>query len=536
MLEKKRADLTQYIQLAIVFIIALAFRVYGLAWSLPNDAHKYSYHPDELLLVASALGMVSLFTLNPKFYNYGTFYIYLIGIAAVFAVNFAHSDQNALWFTYLGARVFSAAFGSLTILAVFQAAKQYSKSEAAIISAFLLSITPLHIIHSHFATVDATATFFSTVAIVFGIAAANNCDIKNGFLAGLFAGLAAGTKYNAGMVFISAITGVCLGSTKNSFIKRVTSCIFGAAVGFFIGTPGAFIWTQDFLKGLRYELAHSAAGHGFVFVNTGPGWLWHIRSSLFYGLGPPLLLFVVLGLIYSVVGAFQGKKESIVLLSGLIPYYFLASISEVRFARYLLPVIPLMVILAADGLSRTYHLLANNKKIAGNAWAALCFASALFTFLYAVDLTKLFTGDDPRDQAYRWMQKNIPYSSSIAFPTIPWFYSPPVTRETTALDPFERYQSLSNSQDGWILLAKSNTEFDESLLQGKPAYVVVSDFEYIDRLRAGDVAAQSFMAKLRTSYKQKAVFRRKLMFFDAESLPHDMKYIAPTIYIFSRAR
>ncbi|MCX7841378.1 MAG: hypothetical protein N2559_18240, partial [Anaerolineae bacterium] len=85
-----RQSKIEYVVLLVILIVAAAFRFYGLAWD-----SGYLFHPDErkILLVASELrlpaNVLEFFSsdspLNPKFFAYGSFPIYLLKITSVFA-------------------------------------------------------------------------------------------------------------------------------------------------------------------------------------------------------------------------------------------------------------------------------------------------------------------------------------------------------------------------------------------------------------------------------------------------------------------
>src|SRR5512140_1268 len=67
--------------LAAILVVAATLRLTGLRWGLPNQAHYFSYHPDEIFLLLPSLGFAQG-DWNPHFFNYGTLYIYLVGLPA----------------------------------------------------------------------------------------------------------------------------------------------------------------------------------------------------------------------------------------------------------------------------------------------------------------------------------------------------------------------------------------------------------------------------------------------------------------------
>ena len=66
-------------------------------------------------------------------------------------------------------------------------------------AATLYAVCPLAAQHGHFATVDVPATFWVTAALVAALTS------RRWLLIGILAGLAAATKYNAGLVLLAGV-------------------------------------------------------------------------------------------------------------------------------------------------------------------------------------------------------------------------------------------------------------------------------------------------------------------------------------------
>ena len=77
------------------------------------------------------------------------------------------------------------------------------------------------------------------------------------------------------------------------------SAIFIAAFvcGFLVATPYAILDSPAFATDLRFDFTHLSAGHA---ANVGRGWLYHLRYSLPYGVGPLTCLAAVAGVIPTV--------------------------------------------------------------------------------------------------------------------------------------------------------------------------------------------------------------------------------------------
>ncbi len=164
-----------------------------------------------------------------------------------------------------------------------------------------------------------------------------------------------------------------------------------------------------------------------------------------------------------------------------------------------------------------------------------------YTALYATSLSNQFAGQDTRDQAAGWVSENIAPGSSIGLATIPWFYTPP-------LDPYfglpsaqERYERILELTD-YKLIVSEETEWDAGVLARiLPDFVILSEFEYEDRKRLGDPAAERYFSVLARDYRVARRFVRRpsllgLRFPLPRELPHDMSYASPDILIYERGR
>ncbi|MCJ7752807.1 MAG: hypothetical protein MUQ65_17255, partial [Armatimonadetes bacterium] len=109
---------------ALVFIlgVALTLRLAGIHWGLPNQQHYFSYHPDEIFLLLPSFGFAQG-DLNPHFFNYGTLYLYLVGLPAVALglVPDPASFPAGLRSLYLEGRIITALLGVATVLLLYLA-------------------------------------------------------------------------------------------------------------------------------------------------------------------------------------------------------------------------------------------------------------------------------------------------------------------------------------------------------------------------------------------------------------------------------
>jgi len=526
-----------------VTALAAALRFWGIRWGLPDALHKFTFHPDEVFQVGAILQLNPFrLDLDPGFYNYPSFYMNLG--AAVLRIGEAYGFRvdDSLTGAYLVARLVTAAFGILTVPLVYLAARKLYGTGAGLLAACILAITPLHVVHSHFATVDVPAALWVAAALLGASTLLSRPALKVYLLAGAAAGFAAGTKYNAALVLLPIITSHFLRESGDGWRSRLRDGRLWASVGafvvsFFAATPGVLIWPGRFVGKFLYELQHAASGHGLLFVGRGPGWFDVLANSLGYGQGVFLLVLSAGAVALAVA---RHKRSDFVLLSFLVPYYLLISFSSVRFARYAIPMLIPLSILAGRMIAELYAVVKDHRATATRlVWVAVSAGIIGYTGVYALAFDRLFSQPDPRTEAALWFRANVPRGARIGLPTIPWFYSPPLAPGIIGtVGPKNRYDLMSESP--YRLMSNPRLPWDSDLItRGRPDYVVISDYEYEDLRRLHDRGVETFLRKLGRSYVEAAVFRNGLSalgidFGPTEKLPHDLKYMAPTIRVFRR--
>jgi 4-amino-4-deoxy-L-arabinose transferase-like glycosyltransferase len=304
--------------LAAILLLALFLRVWGLDWGLPSATHYFSYHPDETTVLNAAMSM-SLFRgqLLPHYYNYGSLQIYLILIANTLDYLFGHgvliihnvTTQYAPWARmYLVGRALTVAMGVGTVWAVYLLGTRLWGHRAGLLSGIVLAIMPIHAQQSHWLTVDVPATFWATLSLVWvaRLATDDPKPLRAALLAGLFAGLAAATKYNLALALLPLAFATLRpfpGREGTGRLRPGLGLFCGcsaAALAFLITCPGFLLDSTKFWQDFRYEANHVQHLPGAEFAHTGSGLVFVIARNLDAGLGLPLLLLCLVSIVYAV--------------------------------------------------------------------------------------------------------------------------------------------------------------------------------------------------------------------------------------------
>ena len=557
-----------------VLLLALALRVWGLGWGLPSATHYFSYHPDESMILSHAMGMNLLGgDWLPHFYNYGTLQLYLVNAANTLVFLFGngtlvkdYAAQHAAWAQqYLVGRWLTVAMGVGTVVATAALGTRLWGRRAGVLAALILAIMPLHVQHSHWLTVDVPATFWGTLSLFWSARLAMGEDarpLRAALGAGLFAGLAAATKYNLalallplGLAALFPFPGPHWRTRRGERTGRLRPGL-GLAVGllaallaFLIACPGVVLDAARFRHDLGYEAYHVQHLAGAEFTDTGSGFAYQIRRNLDAGLGLPLLVLCLGSVGYALARRERGDG---LLAAFALPYYVLIGLAVVRYARYTIPLLPVLALWTGRLLADVSRLPHPTRRRGGVVAGA---AILLFTLVDTLLLIRPMTAMDNRDRAWAWLQGHAPDPVPIGFAALPWFGVPPVspwfcafvpgtwTRIAASRDDLRRIvYPYQVAPDGSIL----RHDWDVATLRRvSPEFVVLSEDDYDDALRLHDPVAIAYLQTLRRHYalvpfdetddnRDVQGLHDDAYGLPTRDLPSDMLYTNPVILIYKR--
>jgi hypothetical protein len=223
--------------------------------------------------------------------------------------------------------------------------------------------------------------------------------------AGLVGGLASSTKYSAAAVLAAMGAEQVLrliGAGKAFWAARTwtPSVVFVAAFacGFLIGTPFALFDFPVFAADLRFDFTHLSAGH---VGNLSRGWSYHLTRSLPYGVGVPTFVAAIAGIVPAV--KYYGRS-AIVIGAFAIAFYALIGSGHAVFFRYVLPLVPVLCLLAALAVRHAGIWLAARTHLStGAAMALLTTLVAGPALVNSAWFDGLLAKTDTRVLAARWL-------------------------------------------------------------------------------------------------------------------------------------
>ncbi len=395
--------------LVSIVVLALALRVAGLDFGLPLAEAR----PDEQTIAFQAMKF-GRGDLNPHSFNYPSLFKYLT--FALFGGDFAigrvlgrFTGQEDFLRSFFAAdiefrllmRALSAVMGTVGVALL-------ARAPGRLWGSFFLAVSFLHVRDSHFGVTDITMVTLTTGAVLLAVELQRRGALRMAVGAGLVAGLATSTKYNAALLAIPLVAAawgaqgggglVWSGRARGKLAAAALTAMIG---GFLIGTPYALLDSGQFLTDFRYEMGHLAEGH---YVDVGRGWMHHATATLPDAVGWPVY---VLGAGAILMSFFANFRLALVLFSFPLVYYVAIGRGHTAFYRYMLPVVPFVCI----GAGAFFDAVNLRFGRVGAVIMALLVASP--SIWRSVEADRLFVAGDTRQAMGQWIEENVPTNEVI---------------------------------------------------------------------------------------------------------------------------
>lgn len=408
---------------ASILLLAGVARFYALDFGLP-----YLRHPDESKTILRALNFWGG-DLNPHLFIWPALNLYIVSflygpfyLFGLLRGTFRSPSDLLASFSfaptpfYLMGRILAASLGTATVGLVYLLGRRAYSTAIGLIGALFMAFAPLHVEESHYALLDVPCTFFILLSSIFILSVLIKGRRRDYFLAGFLAGLATAIKYNALFLVLpfilahfqrlrskgESIRGMIL--DPNLYLGWVS-----VALGFFLGSPYTLLDWRHSWPQLAMFSSYFRYGTHLGFENVKSGYIYHLTVSLRNGLGLSLLIVALFGVCYAL---YRHNDVDKVLLSFPLVYYAIIGSSRVVFARWVLPLLPFLLLLGAEtlvkGASRFFRGPTRSYALIGISLALVAMPTLRVTIEdYALTLP------DTRTTAYEWEVANVPKGARL---------------------------------------------------------------------------------------------------------------------------
>lgn len=401
-----------YCLLFTVCCFGAFFRFYNLNWD-----QGHFFHPDERN-IAAAVSQIHFFgQLDPKFFAYGSFPIYLIRSAGD-SIGFL--TNNSRWVydwerINLISRGISALLSSLTIILVFLVGQKIWEKKVGLIASFLTAFTVSLIQTAHYGVTESMLVFWLMIILFLSLKLLEQPTLKEYLRLGLIFGLAVATKVSALSFLIIPILAHFFVSFKErkqfkylNYQLRLLFSIIISFLTFIFFSPYVFLSWKSFRESMDYESGVATGKLKVVYVlqfeKTFP-YLFQLKN-LIWQAGPVAILGFIAFLFLIFLAIKKRDKHLLIFLSFPILYFAYIGSWYTKFIRYMVPLIPFII------LSTAWFLVEIQKKwhLLGKIILTLALFSSL---LWSIAFFSIYTKESTRITASRWIYQNIPKESKI---------------------------------------------------------------------------------------------------------------------------
>ena len=467
--------------LVIILLVALGLRLYGIDWD-----QGHGYHPDERSIYMRADCMYRVLAeapgyadgdcfrdhpemesgapslpsfldadrspLNPHWFPLGNLLIYLL-VGFRFLLEPFMDAGSLLNMSYVGRSMMALADVG-TVFMVFLLGKRVYDRRVGLLAAALVALAVIHIQHSHFYRPEPLLIFFLMVSFWFMLQVMERLKPRDSVLLGVFVGLAFAMKVSVlplllplalayGSHLFSLPEGKWTASSGHVALVARHALLAGvvALAVFFVTTPYAFLDIAEFVGQNvgQADMAKVAGTVPFTVQYVGsPAFLYELKQTSVWALGLPLGIVAWAGLLFTLVltvarVARKGPtpRGELLLLAWVVPTFVLLGSFEVKFLRYIFPIIPFLILMGsgmlfwfldrARSMSRsaltiggaTLRLRGIAVMYAPHAVIGAIVVVVVATALYALAFERIYTRPHPAIQASRWINDNVPRNSTI---------------------------------------------------------------------------------------------------------------------------
>jgi hypothetical protein len=340
-----------------IVLVALALRLWNLGQNLPlvyNIDESARFVPDAAAFFHERLGYREL--VNPP----GMMGLLGLVDQAWFRPQGLSPGEALLrdpGEAYLLGRVVVALLSVAAVPVLYLAARRLVGRTAALVAAGLLAVAFLPVAYSRLALADGPTLLFVALGLLGGAwLLQDDPGRRRGIvLAGIAVGLAAGFKYNAGIVVLAPVAALVLRTPATGWPHAIRRGLLMGVVGvvaFVVSNPYVLIDPTEVWRAIEYQANWSKSGryvgepmtNGFAFYTWAAGW----------GVGWAPLVAAVLG---AVLLAWRRWRIAVLLLPLVAGYLLVMGPQDRFFARWLLPIVPVMAICAGVAVSEVVGLL-----------------------------------------------------------------------------------------------------------------------------------------------------------------------------------
>ncbi len=501
LIKKYLINIYNYVQnhklLCLFLLWGGLFRYFNLNWD-----YFLTFHPDERNIALSVTRLDFFSALDPGFYAYNGFYIYL---TRIFAEIISFVTNDTIWFIDWGhinfiTRIFSATSSVISIFLFYKILKEKFSGLLLFTGMTIFTFCIGFIQYAHYGVTESFLVMMLLLIFYISTKTLKEIDyskqIKTWILLGILIGISIGTKTTAiSFVLIPFVVWIQALLKKERHISKhlIYGLIFVSTVFvcFLIVSPYSILNFEKFYESMTYESGVVSGKlmvpYNLQFFDT-PVYVFQLLNLCVY-IGPHIVLLSFGGLLFYIFKLLKQKRWNDYFLPIIVftlLYFLYVGGWYTKFMRYLLLIIPGVIILALDIL-RTISKTNKTKPFV--------YLISVAIFVYSIGSSlfylSIFSSSPTRIEASNWIYQNIEPGKKI------------INEEWDDGMPID-LKNFSRSQFEVIMLNPYDEDTDEKYQKYLDA-LMNADYYILSSRRASDTISRAC-----SRYPSTCKFYRKL--------------------------
>ncbi|KPK36914.1 MAG: hypothetical protein AMK70_00560 [Nitrospira bacterium SG8_35_1] len=408
-----------------ILCVSFLLRIWGISYGMP-----YAFILDETYLVNRSLAF-GTGDFNPHLFEwpghllmyalfaiYGVYFVvgYVVGIFSS-AEDFALSFMSDPSYFYIIGRVFIVLLSTTTVYVTYLVGTWAYDRKTGLIAAIFLAVSPLVSGVAHFILTDNLVLLASIGLFIPALRIISTGLAKDYFWGGLIIGLGMAIKYNAGALIIPLGVAHMLHIVQNrkpilSIYVHKRFFIAGLSLlsGFLMGCPYCLLDYPSFIRDLVFQFSR-VSEVGMINAEYASPFLYYLQEALAGGIGLGITIVCLFGIAHSL---YQRRSVDILFLIYIAIYFLYVSSWKVAIDKYLLPIIPSIIIIGASMISRISDKLPVHQKINSYIMISAIFILGAEPLVKSLQVDYTLTQKDTRSIAKEWIEATISEGTKIA--------------------------------------------------------------------------------------------------------------------------
>jgi YYY domain-containing protein len=438
--------------------IALLLRLQGIDW----DGGSF-YHPDERSIYMRADTMYRTLTeapgwqasqngdfpldtpglpsigtffdkdaspLNPHWFPLGTIIIYILVFVRGVILE-PLMDQVRLQDLATTGRTIAAVVDAGSVLLLFFLGRRMFGSAVGLLASTLVAFTVINIQLTHFYRPESFVMLLALATFWWLLNVLERGSRRDHVMLGVVVGLSFAFRASGAPLLVPVFTTYAVLAWRRSKADEIgfavairtlmpTAMMAGgiAFATFAILQPYALLDFHKFFGDLGWEtgIARNAGlvPYTLQYIGTPRTGLYEIQQSSLWALGLPLGIVAWLGLASSTVrGFFHQHLGELLLVAWAVSLLTIIVTFEVKFLRYIAPILPIMVLLGSRWLVTTHEWARDRSVTLTRVVLGVIAFVVISTAWYGIAFVGIYSKDHPGIQASKWINENAATGSVV---------------------------------------------------------------------------------------------------------------------------